>query len=684
MWGDSLGGYILHVDLPCEEFIGRTILWVILLIVSPFLCPVVPWLCCPLDIPDDNPYSISPNITCDNAGAAYGASMFWTMQGVAIIGLTSALASLAKCAVETTSKIAAPEYPDFLVLGDIPASLVQVTEEPPETGSQFDLLGTIRELLTIHIKDDADLGFLLAKNGSGILDAGREADESDVITPLEGQAEFQTEDKNDKGGIDVKKVETEEAEGKKKKKKNRRRRQAELNIPIPTLVAHYTGPDDNIDSCDRDEIVFPDGDCHELLTQGPCDETEYVLMDPHTKKGYCAPRLCGPDRVFVFGDQKCHDPNEPGICPPGRRLFSTSFGTPVCGCPDGTYEADDDLDDDVCENVLATGSTCNKGQVLWFKDFSLPPECVPDPCGGQNLRRGPKDLPYVPALKDGRCYQIGQQAGVCSPDSWYSMDMTKLRGVCVSLDDAGYLVLEPKMLEILIETYGPLLPSERTSPISGSTPSSSRPSKEKTKTISTTSDISSPTIFIIGAPVMPIKETDREEPMVIGQSAVPVFKVSHKTPPENKVGKSLGKSMMSLLPTHATAFSPPIIMVNGSTSHFFHFFSGLSHFGQSNDDKDSRSKRSPLHRVKRAPLPYATPGNVIEAGLSSCRAGAARDHNAKCRSIILPSRFPHDRPKRTVPAIKPSPSCGGYWGASRQCKSSGSSVSNAITSLGLG
>lgn len=47
----------------------------------------------------------------------------------------------------------------------------------------------------------------------------------------------------------------------------------------------------------------------------------------------------------------------------GRQLYQTSFGTPVCQCPTGTYEGDDDLDDDVCEPLLGQTLLCPQGQV---------------------------------------------------------------------------------------------------------------------------------------------------------------------------------------------------------------------------------------------------------------------------------------------------------------------------------
>ncbi|CAL4064858.1 unnamed protein product, partial [Meganyctiphanes norvegica] len=138
-------------------------------------------------------------------------------------------------------------------------------------------------------------------------------------------------------------------------------------FPILTLVVHYSGTDEPSDICGRDEVFLGNGTkhesyCYNILTQGPCQIDELVLVNATTREGYCGSRVCGPDRVFLFGDQMCHDPWEPGICPPGRVLSTTAYGTPVCGCPDGTYESDDDLDDDVCEPILSEILTCPKGQ----------------------------------------------------------------------------------------------------------------------------------------------------------------------------------------------------------------------------------------------------------------------------------------------------------------------------------
>ncbi|XP_047488200.1 collagen alpha-1(III) chain-like [Penaeus chinensis] len=237
-----------------------------------------------------------------------------------------------------------------------------------------------------------------------------------------------------------------------------------LNPPIPTSVGHYLGGDKPVDNCPRDEVTLPDGRCYPLLTQGPCAITEYVLLNPATNKGYCAPRLCAPDRIFIFSDQLCHDPRSTSLCPPGRQLYQTSFGTPVCQCPDGTYEGDDDLDDDVCEPLLGQTLLCQPGQVFWFRDFSQPPECLPDPCGGDNLNRGPNDLPFVPAA-DGKCYQLGSNPSVCPAQTWYSIALERLQGVCATLQDAGYEVFDAATLAALTELYGPFIPRDTTAPI---------------------------------------------------------------------------------------------------------------------------------------------------------------------------------------------------------------------------
>lgn len=58
----------------------------------------------------------------------------------------------------------------------------------------------------------------------------------------------------------------------------------------------------------------------------------------------------------------------------GRKLFTSGFGTPVCGCEDGYYEHernvyedddhDDDDEEDVCQPLLTEIPHCDPGKVL--------------------------------------------------------------------------------------------------------------------------------------------------------------------------------------------------------------------------------------------------------------------------------------------------------------------------------
>ncbi|KAK3871767.1 hypothetical protein Pcinc_023112 [Petrolisthes cinctipes] len=229
-----------------------------------------------------------------------------------------------------------------------------------------------------------------------------------------------------------------------------------LPIPIPDSLPFYNGSDMLVDGCPRDEVMVT-GVCHEVLTRGPCPVEEIVLLDPGTHQGFCAPRLCPPDRIFVFSDQLCHDPRNSGLCSGGRELFQTAFGTPICQCPDGTYETSAMGG---CELLLAPSPDCAPGQVHWFHNFASPQECQVDPCGGLNLQRSVSDLPFLPSNVDGVCHQLGQGGGACQNNTYYSMSLDTLGGVCSRLEEAGYLVLDNQTMTNFETQYGPFIPKE--------------------------------------------------------------------------------------------------------------------------------------------------------------------------------------------------------------------------------
>ncbi|KAK4299733.1 hypothetical protein Pmani_028002 [Petrolisthes manimaculis] len=229
-----------------------------------------------------------------------------------------------------------------------------------------------------------------------------------------------------------------------------------LPIPIPDSLPFYNGSDVLVDGCPRDEVMVS-GVCHEVLTMGPCPVEEIVLLDPETHQGFCAPRLCPPDRIFVFSDQLCHDPRNSGLCSGGRELFQTAFGTPICQCPDGTYETSAMGG---CELLLAPSPDCAPGQVHWFHNFASPQECQVDPCGGLNLQRSVSDLPFLPSNVDGVCHQLGQGGGACQNDTYFSMSLDTLGGVCSRLEEAGYLILDNQTMTNFETQYGPFISKE--------------------------------------------------------------------------------------------------------------------------------------------------------------------------------------------------------------------------------
>ncbi|KAG0727674.1 hypothetical protein GWK47_034150 [Chionoecetes opilio] len=410
------------------------------------------------------------------------------------------------------------------------------------------------------------------------------------------------------------------------------------------------------DFCPRAEVLL-DEECHQVLTQALRDEGGAVTTERvSTGVGaFCGTRLCPFDKVFDFGDQMCHDPLEYGLCPPGRQLFSSSFGTPVCVCPDGTYEEDDDLDEDVCEPVLGHND-CPRGFVFWFSSFKNPVSCQPDPCKGLNLKRGYSDLPYVPAVFDGKCYQIGKQPFFCKYDELYSISFEQLKGVCTTLEDAGFKVLDSDVLTLLDTTFG-------TSSNTASYRKTHKTHKPKLTPASTTI-LRRPEV---GEAVMHAEDDDEDPPrkLSIGQSAVP-SRYRHPPASDNEVEDDL-----TPLHTHLNAYSPSYITVGGKTVTFLNLLHGLPR---------------PHSRQRRAPLPFVSPGNVFEPGLSACRAGARRDGNAKCRETVLPSHNPPSRSRRSVPPVPANPPCprGTFRDINRKCVGSKNSIASSINALGLG
>jgi len=173
---------------------------------------------------------------------------------------------------------------------------------------------------------------------------------------------------------------------------------------------------------------------------------------------------------------------------------------------------------------------------------------------------------------------------------------------------------------------------------------------------------------VIGSPVMPFHSIEVTAPLMVGASVVPPLSPIHNLIPIHRTPKTL-----NLVPTHMSAWSPSFVTVDGSIN--FIDFSGMT----------AQPINQSHHRQRRRAQPFASPGNVFEPGLTSCRAGASKDINAKCRNVVLPSRYPPSRPRRTAPAVRPRTSCrgGSVFGVDRRCGDR-SSASSSINSIGLG
>ncbi|XP_045592972.1 uncharacterized protein [Procambarus clarkii] len=355
----------------------------------------------------------------------------------------------------------------------------------------------------------------------------------------------------------------------------------------------------------------------------------------------------------------------------GRQLYESAFGTPVCQCPDGTYEVNNDSYDTVCEPILSMTGVCPPGKVLWFRDFSLPPECLPDPCGGKNLYRGPNELPFVPFASDyGKCYQLGQMSGVCPAPTWYSLALDRLQGVCSTLEDAGYQVFDSYTLSFFSYMYGPPIPREGTVPLS----SAAVPYKMTGTTVGPygPSTVSGTSMSMYGNGRGSKYSVDASSGQAYDEATQPLSK-------GNVVKGELIAYLKGLMDS-ASGPGSSLDFLQAPSGHKFHEFFKIVKAIMS----DLVSGRS-HHRSRRAPLPHATPGNVIETRLVGCRAGAQRDINAKCRDTILPARPPFDRVTRAAPPVPPQPGCPGgqVYNLQRIC-TPGNSVASSISAANLG
>ncbi|XP_064092914.1 uncharacterized protein LOC135205742 [Macrobrachium nipponense] len=498
---------------------------------------------------------------------------------------------------------------------------------------------------------------------------------------------------------------------------------AAANVTVPVSLPFYDGIDAPLlDDCPRDEVKLANGRCYQLLTQGPCLLTHYIVLDPITKKAYCGPRLCSPDRIFVFSKQLCYDPSDPEICSNGLQLFQTGYGTPVCQCPDGTYEdEDDDQDESACESLLTPSSSCPPGQVLWFRNFSSPRECVADPCEGQNLRRAPGEHFLVPSAVDGQCYPLGQGAGACPEGSWFTLDLNTLKGICSSLEDAGYLVLNDELLAALMQFYGPTIPKswENNTAVEMNGLITQGHPVTVLQNISLDTDFSPeknhaqilkhPTL----RPLINAQQPTFHKMITTGRwthghplRRTPVIEIYPRTRIEMSKGNLVTQSsVQGSLPgifSLKTSLDIGLPIARRFIPTDVHFADAITQLligmppsrkkrgsGRRRELRGRKHRRNP-----RTPLPHFAPGNLFDTRLVSCRPGSERDINAKCRDTILPSRSLSrmplgasgmNRPSLAASPVTPKPSCsqGQIYSIQRLCVNASAAV-NSINANEIG
>ena len=137
------------------------------------------------------------------------------------------------------------------------------------------------------------------------------------------------------------------------------------------------------------------------------------------------------------------------------------------------------------------------------------------------------------------------------------MSYKQLKGVCVTLEDAGYTVLDQDTLSVLDTMYG----------TSSNTDGYRKTHKQKPKlTPASTTLLKRPEV---GEAVLHADDDDEERPsrLSIGQSAGPTR--PRHDPKDNEVDDEV-----TPLHTHLNAFSPSYIAVAGRTITFLNLLQG--------------------------------------------------------------------------------------------------------------
>jgi len=185
------------------------------------------------------------------------------------------------------------------------------------------------------------------------------------------------------------------------------------------------------------QVFWPeDQQCYDLLSAGPCDSEEWLVLqveesdgsaDPHHRV-VCKLRNCPCDAArpefceveMREGPCRCRvalAAAQEGVCESGEQLLLDPYGFGVCGClvtpPHSTWPADGKC------YPLYTQGPCAKGYQLSKSPSTLEPSCRPALCNNEQSV----------LWEDGECYALGEQ-GPCQQVEVLTIDEETLKPKC--------------------------------------------------------------------------------------------------------------------------------------------------------------------------------------------------------------------------------------------------------------
>ena len=125
-----------------------------------------------------------------------------------------------------------------------------------------------------------------------------------------------------------------------------------------------------------------DGQCYEPLTQGPCQEGQWLVAnDGDILK--CVENTSGPNKILIHS--VCRHFADKSFCPRlGEGIFANAKGEPSCECWDGWVRRETKNSLNIADNInpcyqLYTTGFCNGNQIVAVSSGT--PVCIDNPCG---------------------------------------------------------------------------------------------------------------------------------------------------------------------------------------------------------------------------------------------------------------------------------------------------------------